>query len=85
MYITESNYYFEQLAQIQINKKEQIQLNKEIIFLLISNYNIVNFYKCGATKLECTFDYEVIMSNYVLIIVYNYLIIVSASDIPTDD
>jgi hypothetical protein len=42
-------------------------------------------YNYGATKLECTFNYKAIMSNYVPIIMHNCFIIVSASDIPTDD
>jgi hypothetical protein len=42
-------------------------------------------YKCGAAKLECTFNYKAITSNYVPIIVCNCLIIISVSDIPTDD
>jgi hypothetical protein len=45
--------------------------------VVVSNIELT----CGATKLECTFDYKIIQGNYVPIIVCNCLIIVSASDI----
>jgi hypothetical protein len=39
-------------------------------------------YRCGATKLECTFDYKMITRQ---LCADNHLAIISASDIPTDD
>jgi hypothetical protein len=41
--------------------------------------------KCGAAKLECTFDYKVIIKQLCANNCANCFIIVSASDIPTVD